>query len=254
MKLPSNFELFSPPRDYQKRTILYGITNPEVGLILPVGSGKTYCSINIARYRIQNNDVKKIIILAPKTILFNWLDQIRKFSEYDGIVLYDSIRQNRIGLIEKFKESDIHFGIVNYDAIRHYYNEFLSLNNDMIIADESSRYIQTHSSKRTQIILDIFKYIEYKYILTATLIPNHPLNLWSQFMFLNNGKTFGKNFWSFRSRLFREIKKGKFKKWALKHGMEKHVGNAINESCIIVPVDEVVKELPGEVNQTIEVL
>ena len=254
MKLPKNFQTIIEPFDYQKETILYGIKNPKSGLILPVGRGKTMVSINIARYRIQNNDVKKVLVLAPVTLLYNWKKEIEKFSEYKAIVLHNPIRQNRVGLINYFKENDnFHFGMTNYETLLHFYEELSQLNIDMVIADESSRYIKNYGAKRTKFAIKLFNTVPYKHIVTATLIPNNPIDIWSQFMFMDEGITLGINFYAFRNYFFKRIKIGAFNKFKLKNEKKIELSNSIKSSCIILSNDDIKNDLPDIIRHTIDI-
>ena len=87
MKLPKNLNpLHEPYGQYQTDTIGFGVIKDNPGLLLCLGSGKTYCSINICRWRIQNNNVKKILVICPTTIMLKWQWDQRQQDREDTLV------------------------------------------------------------------------------------------------------------------------------------------------------------------------
>ena len=157
MKFPIGYKPYVPVKgDYQKESIIFGIENPETGLLLPLGAGKTYVSIQISRYRIQKENVKKILIVVPTTLLYNWKEAINKFSEYQSLILHGS-REIRVALINAFKNNKVHFGIINYEALMPFFTELSKIPLDSIVADESARYISNNGANRTKAIIIAFQ-------------------------------------------------------------------------------------------------
>jgi SNF2 family DNA or RNA helicase len=68
----------------------------------------------------------------------------------------------------------------------------------MMIVDESTT-IKTHTAKRTKTLLKMSEKIGYKRILTGTPITKSPLDIFSQFAFLDKN-ILGKNYYAFRAR------------------------------------------------------
>jgi len=260
MKLPKNLNLLHPPRgQYQVDTIGFGIIRRNPGLLLGLGLGKTYCSINIAKWRIINSGVKKILVVCPSSILIKWRREIRKFSEYDGMILHSDSerrigREERIDKIMTFKESkDYNFGIINWEGIDRY-KEFLNkIKFDMIIADESGRFIRNVGTNRTNTIIELGDKALYRMILTGRLIPNNPLNIWPQMRFLDRGKLLGQNFWYWRNLFFEYEDYGMFKRWELKRSKIPALNKAIYRNCIRFRKIDVLDDLPERIDVLIEV-
>ncbi len=207
----------------------------------------TFCSINICRYRIQFNKVNKVMIICPTSITRKWKREISKFSEYEAIILHDEIRKNRIDKINYFKNSNIHFGIINYEGLYPFYEELSKLKLDYIVADESARYIKNHTAQRSTATVWLGDKAKYRSILTGTLIANKPLDTWMQFRFLNKGKTFGLNFYSWRGYFFKKLDFGTYKKWVIKKDRIGELSKRIYLNSIRYTTKEVFKDLP-EVN------
>jgi len=71
----------------------------------------------------------------------------------------------------------------------------------IIIADESHR-LKTPGSKTTKAAITLANHCNYRYILTGTPILKNLMDFYSQFKFLDGGKTFGSNFSFFKSKYF----------------------------------------------------
>lgn len=251
-KLPKGFTTLLPPYPFQKEVIVYGIVHPTAGLLLDVGLGKTYCAINIARFRIQQGQVNKVLVVSPATLMFNWAREIEKYSEYSACVLH-APRNERIELIESFAEDSTYFGVINYEALFPFYNWLYKIPMDMLIFDESARYVKTFGAKRTEALMNLSPYFKYKLMLTATPIANKPMDLWSQFMILDDGETFGDSFWSFKYGCFDKIDYGYYEKYELKPSMVSRFRKKIHNTCIVKNKKECLPDLPEIIEHTIHV-
>ena len=251
-KLPKGFETLVNPYPYQKEAIVFGIVHKNTGLLLDLGLGKTFCAINIARYRIQQKQINKILVICPTTILINWAEEIKKYSEYKATILH-GIRDERIQLINKFANNNTHFGIINYEALWPFYKEIEKIPFDMLIFDESSRYVKNATANRTKALIWLSNIADYRVMLTATPIGNKPMDLWSQFMILDHGKTLGSNFWAFRSKYFDKQDYGLYKKYEIKKQSIKVFRDKISKTCITKTKLECLPDLPDIIYHTITV-
>jgi non-specific serine/threonine protein kinase len=169
-----------------------------------MGTGKTYCAISLARYWIQQGEAKRILVVCPSSVLFNWKDEVEKFSEYDAHVLHSGKAISREGRIKLFSIPST-FYIINYEATLHYLKYILRLESDIVIFDESSR-VANPKAQQTKACAKIASQTKYRYILNGTPIPNRPEGLWSQFYILDFGKTLGPTYKIFKECYFTTIK------------------------------------------------
>lgn len=72
---------------------------------------------------------------------------------------------------------------------------------EVIICDESHR-CKDPKAKRTKAVYDLAKGCKFRYILTGTPILNTAMDIFSQFMILDKGATFTRNFFAFRAQYF----------------------------------------------------
>uniref|UniRef100_A0A6M3K1M9 Putative helicase n=2 Tax=viral metagenome TaxID=1070528 RepID=A0A6M3K1M9_9ZZZZ len=262
MKLPTNFDLIAPPwGKFQEESIGFGVLKENPGLLLDMGLGKTYVALNIARYRIQNNNVNKVLVASPLGVIGKWLKEIRKFTEYDGIILHSGSKKKRIDSIKQFQRNNKYkFGLINYEALFIYFNYLKTVGIDIIIADESARYIKNikqsndkfEGTKRALAAVALGDLVRHRMILTGTLITNIPIDIWGQFRFLDKGTTFGQNFYSWRNYFFIPYKYSGFVKWILNKERAKYLTKGIYNSCIRFKKEDVIQDLPEKVNIILE--
>ena len=122
---------------------------------------------------------------------------------------------------------------------------------DMCIFDESARYLKNHLTDRTRASEHLANMADYKLILTATPIANRPMDLFGQFLVLDGGRTFTKNFWSFRNGFFKNVGKGSIKKWVLRSDKVDIMRKRLYSSCIRFKKTDVPNNLPPIIEQTI---
>lgn len=252
-KLPNNFITYGfVPKDYQKRTILYGLNKVNAGYLLDVGLGKTRCAIDTARWHLQNTKkVNKILVVVPATLLYNWKKEVEFYSEYRCTVLHHTNKTTRLNLFKR----DAEFYIINYEALYLFKDEIIKLSPDGLIFDESARYIKNVSAKRTRAAIKIsdLESVKFKLILTATPISNRPVDIWSQFRVLDNGKSFGRDFTKFKNKYFFVFSDGNIEKLLLKKDKAEEIGQKIFSKCIRFKKEDVLPELPAQTFQTIPV-
>lgn len=254
-KLPKDFKFVGPEvYDYQLETIKFCVPKANAGILLDLGLGKTRCAIDVSRYRIQYNNVKKVLVVCPASLLENWKNEIERFSEYKAIILNTGRKGDRK---RRALSCGCNYYIINYESLFPLIRDFRkvalkTLNFGMIIFDESARYLKNNISNRTKSAILLSDCVEYKLILTGTLIGNKPLDLWAQFRVLDGGLSFGRNFYVFRNEFFKIIDFGNFKKYELLKKWVPFFQRKIYNRCIRFTKGECLN-LPSEIYQTIEI-
>ena len=168
---------------------------------------------------LNNKDIVECaVVLAPKSVYRNWMKEINTFisSDYDYKVntwdpsLIDPYTKQHLGT-EKFfvegRESKLHIFLMNIESLSTpkgmgYLSSFLSrkdLSRTMMIVDESTT-IKTHTAKRTKNLIKITKDVGYKRILTGTPVTKSPLDIYTQFAFLDTKILGQSNYYAFRAR------------------------------------------------------
>ena len=252
MKAPKGFKFLGEPlRKYQWEAFVEGIERKWYGLFFKPGLGKTATAIQIARYKIQFDKVNRVLVVCPSNVMYNWLSEIEHWSEYKGLVLHGT-HDERIELIKSIKklDKDYKFFIINYEAL-HPFQEYLLQNSfQMVIFDESSRYIRNLSAKRTVMSIVLADRAKHKLILTGTPIANSPLDLWTQVRVLDGGDMLGWSFYHFRRKYFYPIKIGKrWNKWIIRDQYKDYFKDVVQKIGMVVDKTEL--DLPKQLKHEI---
>ncbi len=223
-----------------------------------VGTGKTSTCINTLRLKYQTHgQILKTLILAPPIILENWK---REFLMHSNIgpksieVLYGSQKER----CQKMKSMGEKIVITNYESLTM--KELLPLLKEwmpqVLVLDESHR-LKDIKAGRTKAAIALSDIAHYKYLLTGTPILNNLMDIFTQFRILDNGRTFGQNFFGFRGRFFIDKNAGMPKQkyypnWQPRQGAAEEINQLIKRKSMYVSKEDCL-DLPPLVRQTIEV-
>ena len=142
-----------------------------------MGLGKTLQVMTLIEDGIGENHVS--LVVAPATLIYNWQDEIKKFSKKLKTVCITGNIAQRKKLIESISEYDV--VITSYDYIRRDYELYKDYQFYYFILDEA-QYIKNQSTKNAQTVKLING--KYRFALTGTPIENSLAELWSIFDFL----------------------------------------------------------------------
>lgn len=189
---------------YQKRAITSMVHNNELGLFLDLGMGKTVISLIAIKRLLETRQIRRVLIVAPIRVIYNVWRQEAKLWDYTKDLSFSLIHGNdKLGGFNS--KAQIH--LTNYESMVWLAEQLrgrLSRKDfpyDMVIFDESSK-LKSHKTKRFKKIKSLMKYFSRRYILTATPVPNHLLDIWAQWFLVDDGKMFGKAFTRFRKTYF----------------------------------------------------
>ncbi len=123
---------------------------------------------------------KPILIIAPTSVVFNWLKEIEKFTpSLKALLLHGNDRKK---LINTYHEYDII--LITYPLVLRDSEKLAKIEFYLIVLDEA-QYIKNAQAKVTQAIADLKS--EHRLCLTGTPMENHLGELWSLFHFLMPG-------------------------------------------------------------------
>ena len=77
LEYPHNEEL--PPYPYQRIGTSLLILNDFYALFCEQGTGKTRMSIDALNYLYENNDIRKVLIATPNSVIYSWVSDFKKF-------------------------------------------------------------------------------------------------------------------------------------------------------------------------------
>ncbi len=168
-------------RNYQKTGFkwLKTLAHYSLGGILAddMGLGKTLQIIALLLSENENN--KPSIVICPTSLIFNWLNEVDKFTKDLKAVVITGNKSQRIEAIENAK--DVNLIITSYDLLKRDIDIYKKFNFKYCILDEA-QYIKNSYTQNAASVKCINS--EIRFALTGTPIENSLSDLWSIFDFI----------------------------------------------------------------------
>ena len=166
-------------RDYQKygyKWLKY-LTDNNLGACLAddMGLGKTLQAIALLT-NLHEEKKKKSMVIMPKSLIYNWENEIKKFAPKLKVGVYYGINRD----FSSLKKVDVI--LTTYGTIRNDIENLLENKFDLLILDESQN-IKNINSQTTKAVLLLNA--KKRVALSGTPIENNLLELYSLFRFLN---------------------------------------------------------------------
>lgn len=234
------------PHPYQIEAIQWGLDHEKCGLFLPMGSGKTVCTLTIIQ-KLMYLDVAKVLIIGPvRVIQSTWPDEIRQWDHTKDLT-YTIID----GPMAKGKKkidlsADLFLiGKENVAALVDIFQRDWPF--DMVVIDELSTF-KSHRSKRFKALRDVMPLVERFIGLTGTPAPNGLPDLWSQIYLMDRGERLGKTIGAFRSRYLKPGKRYGTSDdsvvWKLQKGADEEIYQRIGDICMSIKQGDCTKLPP----------
>lgn len=172
--------------------------SPGFAFLMEMGTGKSITSVATTGKAFLSGKIKKLLILAPKSIVSVWQEEFEKFADFPySLVLLQGSSQKKVEALKALPHKGLEVAVVNYDSITLIEKELIAWKPDFLICDESSK-IKNPTAKMSKAAHRIAKLCKYKLILTGTPIQNNPLDFFSQYKILDES-IFGKSFYAFKN-------------------------------------------------------
>lgn len=182
IKIDLNKSLLNVLRPYQIDAIKWLTTLNKYNLngILAddMGLGKTLETIS---YISTINKKEPILIICPKSLIYNWQAEIEKWTPDQQIIVIDSNKEGRINIIKNIKQNDKIIYISSYDSLKADLDLYKDYHFSFLVIDEA-QFIKNHFTLKTKAVKEI--HTSSRLALTGTPIENNLLDLWSIFDFL----------------------------------------------------------------------
>ncbi len=223
---------------------------------MDMGTGKTPLTISLIRYKYGlAGGVLPTVIFCPVIVLQNWKNEFLAWTKlapkFIGIVKGTS--KKRLATIENPDHKII---VMNYEALRSepVVKALIKRKFKIAICDESQR-IKSYRSLSCRKVLQVTKTADvFKAILSGTPNSNSVLDIWSQFLFLDGGATFGNRMTIFKSRYMEQyIPYGEtYPKWKLNEYKLPEYHEKLASRAVVISTEEAV-DLPEMVINKVEV-
>jgi SNF2 family DNA or RNA helicase len=163
-----------------------------------MGCGKTITTIAVIGRAFLNGKTKRVLIIAPKSIVMVWQQEFEKFADFPfTLVVLEGSSERKKQQLKSIKGEGLKVIVVNYDSVQLIEEDLAKWKPDFIVADESTR-IKNPNAKTSKAVHRISNGCRYRMILTGSPITQNPLDLYSQYKMLDEG-LFGKSFYAFKN-------------------------------------------------------
>lgn len=198
------------PFSHQKRALAKILKlDGKAGLFMEMGTGKTKVAIDWAGIGFYNKGTRKVLVVAPLSVLGVWPRQIRQHLGAPASVYRlegSSIEKCRdlTRIVRAPREDRLTFVLINYESIWRELDRgpgvealLRKWRPDLIIFDESHR-IKSPTAKQSKAAWRIRRETEAEcLLLTGTPITKAPLDVFGQFRALDH-HIFGENWYQFK--------------------------------------------------------
>lgn len=166
-----------------------------------MGTGKTITSIAIAGALYLTGRIRRVLVVAPLSIVGVWDEEFQKFADFDySLAVLTGTGAKKADTLRHMQGASLQTAVVNYESAWRLEKEILAWQPDLIIADEGHK-IKTYNIAASKAMHRIGAKAAYRLLLTGTVITNKAIDVFSQYKFLNPA-VFGQSFYVFRNRYF----------------------------------------------------
>ena len=198
------------PYDHQRKALEMSFDKEYFAYFMEMGTGKTKVVLDNVGILHDNHKIEGALIIAPKSVYSIWAyDEIKAHYPFEDIDVYlwktpNSIKE-RVRDAAFFKKNDsFKFLIINVEALSAGKGaaaalKFVSNYKALVAIDESSK-IKNPQANRTKNILALKDKALYRRLLTGTPVTNSPLDVYTQFEFLDKNLLGFTSYYSFNKR------------------------------------------------------
>ena len=207
----------------------------KFGLFLSPGTGKTLVAV---RY-IADFKLFPALIICRRDDFQTWEDELKQegYTE-DQITIIDKSRK-----LKTLDEEQNLWTMITYDLVKSIpVFKWLFQNAWQIVVTDESHMIKRWKSKRTKKVIRATRHIPKRIAMSGSPITNDPGDVFSQCLFYDDGKTFGKDYWKFRNRYYvnNEYSHG----WYLRSGSKNLIAKKLTTSSFYIDEDDAMKLPP----------
>jgi len=212
------YKFKSEPFVHQREALEISSEREYYGLLMEQGTGKSKPIIDNAAMLYYAGKIDCLIVVAPNGVHRKWIREDLPLSLPDDITFkyatWQSASTKAVKQVETLFEPGPYLRIIaiNVEAfsgdaskkskrvpkgvaiLRRLLSTF-----DCFLAIDESSYIKSHDSSRTKNIIALGDDAKYRRIASGTASPESPMNLFSQFQFLDDS-ILGKSFFSFKNQ------------------------------------------------------
>lgn len=243
------------PWAHQVEGVLRSLDKDHFGFFFQIGTGKSATTITAIRAKMaKDKKLYRVLVVTPLITLKNWMREWRNFSEIDHskIIPLTGTGKKRAELVRKGAT----VFIASYESLlqKDVFNALVDWGPEILVVDELQR-CKNHKAQRSKKVRELSDMTTYRFGLTGTPILQSPMDLFSEMLVIDQGETFGKSCFAFKSQYFFDKNAGMpaskyFPDWKLRKGAEEEIKKKLS-ACTMQALKSEVLDLPPYVVKTV---
>ena len=185
------------PHQYQEYMIRRVVEDPQVGLFVGMGMGKTVATLTAIDELIYNRfEVDKVLVVAPLRVARDtWFDEAAKWDHLRRLRMVKVLGSSEERLRALHKDADVY--VINRENVAWLVKSLRKWPFDMVVVDELSSF-KSSGSQRFRALKHMRPQMHRVVGLTGTPRPNGIADLWPQIYLLDEGQRLGRTVSEFR--------------------------------------------------------
>ena len=196
--LPEDMEFpTTQPKNHQRKALSLMVAREFFACFMEMGTGKTWVVLQLIAW-LRKRTSLPALIACPASVMSVWEDQAQVHHPGLKVIALTGTMPQRIEKLRSGLLSGVNAFVINYEALWRLEEVLLRIKWSALILDESTR-IKSRTTHQAKAAHKLAKVAKRRYLLTGTPMPNSPLELFSQFLFLDPS-ILGHHFYAFRDR------------------------------------------------------
>lgn len=205
-----------------------------------VGTGKSKGAIDAVSYLWAKGEVKKVLVVSPASIMWNFGNEIKIHSDFDYTIIAGTLEKRR----KLIHDSQTVFDIINYEILGKLTDDLIKKEYNMVIFDEIHN-CKSRTSIRGKAASKIAQSIDIRVGLTGTIISNNYDDLFMPYQIIDPS-IFGSKYTSFKNRYF--VMGGYMNYSIVGYQNETEIKSLVATNSIKFDIRDVMDNLPDEQN------
>lgn len=238
------------PHQYQLEAMQWIFSHPRCALFIDLGLGKTVITLTAAQQLIDDCEVTKVLVIAPKKVAeATWTAEAEKWEHLKGLRVVKVLgteKQRNVALAQK---ADVYVtGRDNFVWLMGRYDGKLPF--DMLVIDELTSF-KSNTSQRFKAMRLATPTIHRVVGLTGTPAPNGMIDLWAQMYCIDMGERLGRSITKYRDVYFEIYKWNNIiVRCELKKGADEVIRHKIADICLSMQAKDYL-QLPDMMTHTV---
>ena len=181
---------------YQEEAVEFVASRDHSAIFHEQGLGKTKIAIDVILRWLREQTVDVVLVITKKGLIANWQREFRAHSHLRPMLLSEDGRKNYFTFLSGTRLVLGHFEVARKEEAR--LAAWLRSKRVAVILDEAAK-IKNPDANLTRVYHRLAPLFAKRVIMTGTPVANRPYDVWSEIFFLDQGKSLGSDFPSFKA-------------------------------------------------------